>query len=92
MAKTVRYRITFRGRVQGVGFRFRAQQAAMEHGVTGWVRNEYDGTVTMEAQGPLVQVYQMLDMLESDRWIRIEEKTMQEIPVDPSETQFRVSF
>lgn len=92
MAKTVRYHITFRGRVQGVGFRFRAQQAAMEHGVTGWVRNEYDGTVTMEAQGPLVQVYQMLDMLESDRWIRIEEKTIEEIPIDPSETQFRVSF
>ena len=92
MAKTVRYRITFRGRVQGVGFRFRAQQAAMEHGVTGWVRNEYDGTVTMEAQGTPLQVCQMLDLLETDRWIRIEEKTMQEIPVVPSETQFRVSF
>ncbi len=92
MAKTVRYYITFKGRVQGVGFRFRAQHAAMEFGVTGWVRNEYDGTVSMEAQGTVVQVYQMLDMLESDRWIHIEEKTMREIPVDPSETQFRVSF
>ncbi len=92
MAKTVRYYITFRGRVQGVGFRYRAQHAAQEYGVTGWVRNEYDGTVSMEAQGTLVSVYQMLDLLESDRWIHIDEKTMREIPVEPAETQFRISF
>ncbi|MBO4383622.1 MAG: acylphosphatase [Clostridia bacterium] len=89
--KNVRYYIVFKGRVQGVGFRYRAQHAAMENGITGWVRNEYDGSVSMEAQGPLVKVYQMLDMLESDRWIRIESKTMREIPVEPDEKAFRIS-
>lgn len=39
------------GRVQGVGFRFFVQQNAMELGLTGWVKNMEDGSVTMEVQG-----------------------------------------
>lgn len=40
----VRKRIIFRGRVQGVGFRYTAKYLAQSLGLTGWVRNEYDGT------------------------------------------------
>ena len=47
----VRKRITFYGWVQGVGFRYRAVHAANAVGATGRVRNEYDGSVTMEIQG-----------------------------------------
>jgi acylphosphatase len=39
------------GRVPGVGFRATARAVALGHPVTGWVRNEPDGTVTMEVQG-----------------------------------------
>lgn len=39
------------GRVQGVGFRFSAQQKAQEYNVVGWVKNKSDGTVEIEAQG-----------------------------------------
>jgi acylphosphatase len=39
------------GRVQGVAFRWEAQKAADRLGVTGWVRNEPDGTVRAFAQG-----------------------------------------
>ena len=44
--KTIRRRILFYGRVQGVGFRYRARYAAESLCLTGWVYNEEDGTVT----------------------------------------------
>lgn len=40
------------GRVQGVGFRNFTQMRARRLGVTGWVRNERDGSVRLEAEGP----------------------------------------
>jgi acylphosphatase len=39
------------GRVQGVGFRYFVLESAQQLGLGGWVRNEYDGTVTGEASG-----------------------------------------
>lgn len=47
----IRKRLQFYGRVQGVGFRYTAIRAANSLGVSGWVRNERDGSVTVEAQG-----------------------------------------
>jgi len=44
-------RIRIRGRVQGVGFRFHAVRLAEEHGISGWVRNNPDGTVESFAEG-----------------------------------------
>ena len=43
--------VVFHGRVQGVGFRARACSAAEHFQVTGWVRNESDGTVRCVAEG-----------------------------------------
>ena len=37
--------------MQGVGFRVTAREIACTHDVTGWVRNEADGTVSMEVEG-----------------------------------------
>ena len=50
--------IVFNGWVQGVGFRYRARHAANLYGVTGWVRNDPDGSVTMEIQGTEEQIRQ----------------------------------
>ena len=47
----VRLALTFCGTVQGVGFRWTTQTLARQAGVTGWVHNEDDGTVTAELQG-----------------------------------------
>jgi acylphosphatase len=44
-------RIVVSGRVQGVGFRFFAQSAAVREGLHGWVRNLPDGRVEISAEG-----------------------------------------
>ncbi len=48
----IEYHILIKGRVQGVGFRWFTQTLAEKLGVFGWVRNNYDGTVEIIAQGP----------------------------------------
>jgi acylphosphatase len=40
------------GRVQGVGFRYFTQERAAFLGLTGWVRNRWNGTVELVAEGP----------------------------------------
>jgi acylphosphatase len=47
--KRLSARIT--GRVQGVGFRNFTRGRARRLEVTGWVRNERDGSVRLEAEG-----------------------------------------
>ena len=56
----VRKHIVFHGRVQGVGFRYTAKYAASSLDLTGWARNEYDGTVTMEVQGREAMIDKLL--------------------------------
>jgi acylphosphatase len=48
--ETKRLSMTISGRVQGVGYRFFAQEAAEALGVTGWVRNGWNREVELEAQ------------------------------------------
>ena len=47
--KAVAVKVT--GRVQGVSFRWYAVQEAERLGVTGWVRNEPDGSVAAHVEG-----------------------------------------
>ena len=47
----IRKHFIFHGSVQGVGFRYRMYYAARANGVSGWVKNLYDGTVEAELEG-----------------------------------------
>lgn len=60
--ETNRVRIT--GKVQGVGFRFATVRRAHALGLTGWVRNEADGSVQALLQGTADQIDQMLSWLQ----------------------------
>ncbi len=47
-----RLQATVRGQVQGVGFRWFVVRHASGMGLTGWARNEPDGSVQVVAEGP----------------------------------------
>lgn len=53
--------VTVHGVVQGVGFRFHCLAEAERLGVTGWVRNEYDGTVRGHFEGTPEAVAGLVD-------------------------------
>jgi len=56
-------RVTVHGRVQGVFYRDWTVQNARELGLTGWVRNEADGTVTALLQGDDAAVRKMMERM-----------------------------
>ena len=49
MKKNVKIRVT--GKVQGVFFRKNTQEQAQQIGIKGWVKNQGDGSVYIEAEG-----------------------------------------
>jgi acylphosphatase len=51
MKPLIARRFWISGRVQGVGFRYFAERAAQQTGVTGWARNLADGRVEVHANG-----------------------------------------
>jgi acylphosphatase len=55
--------LLIRGRVQGVGFRFYAQDVAEELRLAGWVRNLPDGSVEAYAEGPRADLDAFIDRI-----------------------------
>ena len=86
----IRKAFKFTGSVQGVGFRYRAQYAANGLRVTGWVKNEWDGSVSMEAQGSEEQINEMLKLINQGSYIQIDRLENHEIPVVEDERSFHV--
>jgi acylphosphatase len=58
---TVRRRVYYSGRVQGVGFRYTAQGLAQDYAVTGFVRNLPDRRVELVAEGEPAEVERFLE-------------------------------
>ncbi|MBR1408705.1 MAG: acylphosphatase [Clostridia bacterium] len=84
----IRRHIVFTGWVQGVGFRYRARHAAGLYGCTGWVRNEWDGSVSMEIQGEPEAIDQVILAIERGRYVRIENMETRLIPLAEGERGF----
>jgi len=59
-ARAIRH-LVIRGRVQGVGYRAFAEYTALDHGLTGWVRNRRDGAVEAVLAGPASAVAQVVE-------------------------------
>lgn len=83
IAPMIRVQVSYQGRVQGVGFRASVCATAAGFRVTGWVRNQPDGSVLLEAQGSPAQVESFLTRVHADlqRFIR----NVTRVPASPVE-------
>ena len=86
----VRKHMKVYGQVQGVGFRYSARYCALELGLAGWVRNEWDGSVEMEVQGAERQIRRLMQMLNSGKFISIERIEEKRIPTVEGDRKFSV--
>jgi acylphosphatase len=72
--------ITIRGHVQGVGFRYHARAKAMELLLTGFVRNQPDGTVFIEVVGEDLVVDEFVAWCrQGPRWARVDSVDIQSV-------------
>ena len=93
----IRKHIRFYGRVQGVCFRYNSSNEARKLGLTGWVRNELDGSVTMEIQGTEEQLEGVMlslkhMIIKRGRYVRIESIDEKEVPTVADESGFRTRY
>ena len=88
----VRKHIIFKGRVQGVGFRFTVQQLALRLGLTGWVRNCYDGSVEACLQGDKDIIEKLIRDVNQGPFIRIDSMDIEELDVLVNEKSFDVKY
>ena len=86
----IRKRIVFTGQVQGVGFRWRAKQAATMYNCTGWCRNDWNGSVTMEIQGEEEAIDKVIQSIKAGRYVWIRNMDVTHLDPEPDERGFHV--
>lgn len=87
--QTRRYVVS--GRVQGVGFRWFVEHAAVEIGVAGWVRNRADGSVEVLACGTSAQLHKLYEqLLRGPRAARVDHVEVDDAAPDAGLKSFRI--
>lgn len=90
MPGLTRLQIVFSGRVQNVGFRATTQAVALAHPVTGWVRNDPEGTVTCQVQGLPTDIGAFLAGLRARMARNIRSESISTLTAEPGETSFDI--
>ena len=89
---TIRKEFHFEGNVQNIGFRFEVQSHAMPLGITGYAKNNDDGSVSAQLQGSLKKINKaILDFQNIDR-IQIDFISEKDIPLDYYENDFSIIY
>lgn len=84
-------RFVVRGRVQGVGFRWFVEREAHMLGISGWVRNNADGSVEVLAMGTRDQLFGLRSRLQQGpRAARVDDVQESEARPVPGLTTFRI--
>lgn len=91
MKKAVKALIS--GQVQGVGYRYFAQREAAQLGVTGYVRNRFDGRVEVFVQGETELVELFINILEQGpRFGHVERLQREETDPINKYDHFKIEF
>lgn len=89
----IRKAINVTGRVQGVGFRFFTQGEAIELRLTGWVKNETDGSVSMEVQGLPAAVDKLIERLQKGNgYSKVVTLDAKDLEVEKGEDRFVITY
>ncbi len=80
----------FRGRVQGVGFRYTAKNIALQHNISGYVKNLPDGRVELVMEGPDQEMDQVIQALNSRMTGFIREVDLNTLPATGEFEQFHI--
>lgn len=89
---TIRKEFHFEGNVQNIGFRFEVQSHAKPLGITGYAKNNEDGSVTAQLQGSEKNINKVISYLKTIDRIRIDSITEKEIPLDYYENNFSIQY
>jgi acylphosphatase len=84
--------IIFKGRVQGVGFRYTNQRAANRYDLAGLVRNLPDGSVEAFLQGTSPNIQACLDDLKDAFGSYLREINMTDQPINLRHHDFRITY
>lgn len=82
-------RYVISGRVQGVGFRYFAERWATQLGISGYVKNCWDGNVEVYAMGETISLEEFKSHLaQGPRGARVTNIAESEEPLDKRRTTF----
>ena len=87
-----RLKINFKGRVQGVGFRFQAFRIANNLNLTGNVKNLYDGSVEVNIQGKRRNIDAFINTIKNEKFIRVDSVDIIELNLVGSEKSFEILY
>ena len=89
----VRKSVTVQGRVQGVGFRYFVRQEARALGISGWVMNLDDGSVTMEIQGTPAIIDELIERLKrGNGYSKVVQLKSNDLDVVKGENKFGIKY
>ena len=89
---TIRKEFHFKGNVQNIGFRFEVQSHSKQLGITGYAKNNDDGSVTAQLQGSLKDIKNVILSLQNIDRIQIDSMTEKDLPVDYYEKDFYILY
>ena len=89
---TIRKEFHFEGNVQNIGFRFEVQSHAKPLGITGYAKNNDEGSVTAHLHGSEKNINKVSTDLQNIDRIQMDSVTEKEIPLDYYENDFYILY